>query len=260
MKISVKNLLISNSDHILEIRINRPNSLNALNRETIIELTDIIKKAQKDKTVKSILITGVGKSFVAGADIKEFLNISEKEGKLLASFGQAAFKAIENCTKPVLAAINGYALGGGCELAMCCHLRIASANAVFGQPEVKLGIIAGYGGTQRLIQYIGKAKAMELHLTGNSIKAEEALRLGLINYVVPHNELLARSRKLLNEIITHSPKAIEGIIKSINSFYEANESGFENEINEFGKCFLTSDSREGIKAFIEKRKPVFKGK
>ena len=166
---------------------------------------------------------------------------------------------IENSKKPIIAAINGFALGGGCELAMSCHLRIASENAVFGQPEVKLGIIAGYGGTQRLIQYLGKTKATEYHLTGKMITAKEADQLGLLNYVVKKDELLTFSNNFLDQIIQYSPIAIAAILKSLNSFYDANAQGFENEINEFGKCFLTADTKEGIAAFLEKRKPKFIG-
>lgn len=256
---SHKNLKLTVENNILEITITREYCFNALNKESVSELTVAIAEAQVNNKIKAILITGIGKSFASGADIKEFVGLTLEEGKALALFGQAAFKSIENSKKPVLAAINGYALGGGCELAMACHLRIASEKAIFGQPEVKLGIIAGYGGTQRLIQYIGKTKAMELHLSGKSIDAQTALNLGLVNYVVPHEQLMNESKSLLKEIIINSSKSIEGIIKSVNSFYDANESGFENEINEFGKCFLTKDSVEGIQAFLDKRKPDFKG-
>jgi enoyl-CoA hydratase len=254
------NILIKLENNILVITINRISSFNALNRQTIIELEDIIKNAQNNNNVRAMIITGAGeKAFVSGADIKEFVGLSDAEGRALASFGQKAFLTIENSVKPILAAVNGYALGGGCELAMACHLRIASENAIFGQPEAKLGIIAGYGGTQRLIHYIGKAKAMEFHMTGRNISSSEALKLGLVNYVVPHHELLIKSKELLTEIIVNSPKSIEGIIKSINYFFESNNLGFVNEAEEFGKCFLTNDSKEGVNAFLEKRKPNFKG-
>lgn len=254
------NLFTLLEGNILIITINRESRLNALNKQTIIELEDVIKNAQTQVDVRAMIITGAGnKAFVSGADIKEFIGLSDAEGRALATFGQNAFNSIEKSIKPILAAVNGYALGGGCELAMACHLRIASDKAIFGQPEVKLGIIAGYGGTQRLIHYIGKAKAMELHMTGRNIDSKEALNLGLVNYVVPHDQLLIKSKELLNEIIINSPKSIEGIIKSINSYFESSNSGFENEIEEFGKCFLTNDSKEGVSAFLEKRKPNFTG-
>ncbi|MBA2612490.1 MAG: enoyl-CoA hydratase/isomerase family protein [Bacteroidetes bacterium] len=254
------NLFTLLDGNILIITINREQRLNALNKQTIIELEDVIKNAQTQADIRAIIITGAGnKAFVSGADIKEFIGLSDSEGRALATFGQNAFNSIETSIKPILAAVNGYALGGGCELAMACHLRIASDNAIFGQPEVKLGIIAGYGGTQRLIHYIGKAKAMELHMTGRNINSAEALYLGLVNYVVPQSQLLNKSKELLNEIIINSPKSIEGIIKSINSYFESNNSGFNNEIEEFGKCFLTNDSKEGVSAFLEKRKPNFTG-
>lgn len=255
-----KYLLLDIKDNKLTIIINRPNFMNALNKETVLELGDCILKSQKNKNIKGIIITGAGnKSFVSGADIKEFLGLSEAEARQLAITGQSVFKSIENSEKPIIAAINGYALGGGCELAMACHLRVAAENAEFGQPEVKLGIIAGYGGTQRLIQYLGKTKATEYHLTGNNISAKKANQLGLLNYVVKQEDLLSFSNEFLDQIIQYSPKAIAAILKSLNSFYNSNEKGFENEINEFGKCFLTTDSAEGIAAFLEKRKPRFIG-
>lgn len=254
------NLILTKEDNILTVSINRILQHNALNKQTIIELGLVIKDAQTNDDVRAIIITGEGdKSFVSGADIKEFMGLSAEEGRALATFGQNAFKLIEQSAKPILAAVNGYALGGGCELAMACHLRVASEKAIFGQPEAKLGIIAGYGGTQRLIQYIGKAKAIELHMTGKNISATEALNMGLVNYVVPHEELLHKSKTLLQEIIINSPKSIQGIIKSINSYFESSNTGFEQEIEEFGNCFLTNDSTEGVNAFLEKRKPKFNG-
>ena len=254
------NLITELNNYILTIVINRPKYLNALNKQTVLELEDCILNAQENNLIKGIIITGSGeKAFVSGADIKEFIGLSEMEARHLAEIGQSAFKTIENCKKPVLAAVNGLALGGGCELAMACHLRIASEHAEFGQPEVKLGIIAGYGGTQRLIQYIGKTKATEYHLTGKNISSENALNFGLINYIVPKDQLMQKSIDLLNDIIKHSPITISAVLRSLNSFYDINEKGFESEINEFGKCFLTNDSKEGIAAFLEKRKPNFKG-
>lgn len=255
-----QNLLLNNNNQKLTITINRPDYLNALNKQTVLELEDCVINAQRDTEIKAIIITGQGdKSFVSGADIKEFIGLSESEARQLALIGQNAFKTIENSKKPILAAVNGFALGGGCELAMACHLRIASEHAIFGQPEVKLGIIAGYGGTQRLIQYIGKTKATEYHLTGKSMSAAEALNYGLLNYVVPKDDLIRSSNELLDSIIRHSPITISAVLKSLNSFYDINEKGFESEINEFSKCFITNDSKEGIAAFLEKRKPNFLG-
>ncbi len=252
------NLLMKVEDGILTITINREEKLNALNKRTVKELEKAIMDAQKQKEVKAIIITGAGqKSFVSGADIKEFMGLTKQQGKALAKAGQIALQKIETCTKPVLAAINGYALGGGCELAMACHLRIASDNAKFGQPEVNLGLIAGYGGTQRLIQYIGKTKATEMHMSGAIINANEALSLGLVNYVVPQNELLTKSNELLQTIISKSPIAVSGVIKAVNAYFEPRIDGFAKELEEFSKCFTKNDFKEGVAAFLEKRKPDF---
>lgn len=255
-----ENLLTALENEILTITINRPDKLNALNKKTVEELGQAIAAAETNKAVKVILITGAGqKAFVAGADIGEFVGLSVEQGKKLAQAGQGVFKQIETCSKPVLAAVNGFALGGGCELSMACHLRIASENAKFGQPEVNLGLIAGYGGTQRLIQYIGKTKATELHLTADMITAEQALTLGLVNYVVPQEVLIEKSIALLEKVKNKSPKAITGVIKSVNAYYENGIDGFKTEIDEFGKCFSTEDFKEGTSAFLEKRKASFSG-
>lgn len=255
-----ENLLTALENEILTITINRPDKLNALNKKTVEELGQAIAAAETNKAVKAILITGAGqKAFVAGADIGEFVGLSVEQGKKLAQAGQGVFKQIETCSKPVLAAVNGFALGGGCELSMACHLRIASENAKFGQPEVNLGLIAGYGGTQRLIQYIGKTKATELHLTADMITAEQALTLGLVNYVVPQEVLIEKSIALLEKVKNKSPKAITGVIKSVNAYYENGIDGFKTEIDEFGKCFSTEDFKEGTSAFLEKRKASFSG-
>ncbi|MEO6903673.1 MAG: enoyl-CoA hydratase-related protein [Bacteroidia bacterium] len=255
-----ENLLTTVTNEILTITINRPDKLNALNKKTVEELGKAIAAAETNKEVKAILITGAGqKAFVAGADIAEFVGLSVEQGKKLAQAGQGVFKQIETCSKPVLAAVNGFALGGGCELSMACHLRIASENAKFGQPEVNLGLIAGYGGTQRLIQYIGKTKATELHLTADMITAEQALTLGLVNYVVPQEILIEKSIALLEKIKSKSPKAITGVINSVNAYYENGVDGFKAEIDEFGKCFATEDFKEGTSAFLEKRKACFSG-
>lgn len=256
-----ENLLTSIDNGILTITVNRPDKLNALNKKTVEEIGVAIVSAEKNDEVKAIIITGAGpKSFVAGADISEFINLSVEQGKALAQNGQNVFRQIETCSKPVLAAVNGFALGGGCELAMACHLRIASDNAKFGQPEVNLGLIAGYGGTQRLIQYIGKTKAAELHMTADMITAEQALNLGLVNYVVSPDQLMPKCLELLEKIKSKSPRAISGVINSINAYFEDGVDGFKAEVDEFGKCFATEDFKEGTSAFLEKRKANFKGK
>jgi enoyl-CoA hydratase len=256
-----ENLITNFENGVLTITINRPDKLNALNKKTVEELGKAFAAADKDNGVKAIILTGSGqKAFVAGADISEFVGLSSEQGSALARVGQTTFKQIENCSKPVIAAVNGFALGGGCELAMSCHMRIASENAKFGQPEVNLGLIAGYGGTQRLTQYLGKTKAIELHMTADMIGAEQALQLGLVNYVVPQDQLIAKCNELIEKIKTKSPKAISGVITSINAYFEAGVDGFNTEIEEFGKCFSTEDFKEGTSAFLEKRKAAFPGK
>jgi enoyl-CoA hydratase len=256
-----ENLLTSTENGILTITVNRPDKLNALNKKTVTEIGVAITSAKADDTVKAIIVTGSGpKSFVAGADIAEFVGLSVEEGKELAQFGQAVFRSIETCHKPVIAAVNGFALGGGCELSMACHLRIASDNAKFGQPEVNLGLIAGYGGTQRLIQYVGKTKAAELHMTADMINAEQALALGLVNYVVSPDQLMPKCIEIIEKIKAKSPKAISGVINSVNAYFENGTDGFNEEIHEFGKCFATEDFKEGTSAFLEKRKANFTGK
>jgi enoyl-CoA hydratase len=256
-----ENLLTTIENGVLTITINRPNKLNALNKKTVAEIGEAIKGATSNNDVKAIIITGAGpKSFAAGADIGEFIGLSVEQGMALANMGQGVFRQIETCPKPVVAAVNGFALGGGCELAMSCHLRIASENAKFGQPEVNLGLIAGYGGTQRLIQYIGKTKATELHMTADMINAEQALDLGLVNYVVPQVDLIAKCLELIEKIKSKSPKAITGVINSVNAYFENGVDGFDTEIKEFGKCFATEDFKEGTTAFLEKRKANFIGK
>lgn len=256
-----ENLLISIDNGVFTLTINRPDKLNALNKKTVAEIGEAIRSAKEDPSVKAVIITGAGpKSFVAGADISEFVGLSTEQGKALAQAGQDVFRSIETCPKPVIAAVNGFALGGGCELSMACHLRVASENAKFGQPEVNLGLIAGYGGTQRLIQYIGKTKATELHMTADLINAEQALNLGLVNYVVPADQLISKCLEIIEKIKTKSPKAITGVINSVNAYFESGVDGFSAEINEFGKCFATDDFKEGTSAFLEKRKANFTGK
>jgi enoyl-CoA hydratase len=255
-----QNLKTEIKDGIYFLTINRPDKLNALNRQTVVEIGEAVKEAIADKNVMGVIITGEGqKAFVAGADIKEFMSLSGEQGKELARSGQEIFQSIENSPKPVIAAVNGFALGGGCELSMACHMRVASENAQFGQPEVNLGLIPGYGGTQRLTKYIGRTKALELTMTAAMIKAPEALQLGLVNYVVAPEALIAKCVELLNVIKTKSPEAIAASIRAINAFDET-QAGFEAELTEFGKCFTTEDIKEGINAFVEKRKPQFAGR
>jgi enoyl-CoA hydratase len=258
---SFENIIYAADNGICTITINRPDKLNALNKKTVEEIGAAVAQAEKDDSVKALIITGAGqKSFVAGADIAEFVGLSVEQGKKLAEAGQGVFRSIETCSKPVIAAVNGFALGGGCELSMSCHLRIASENAKFGQPEVNLGLIAGYGGTQRLIQYLGKTKATELHMTGDMITAQEAHQLGLVNYVVPQDQLLQKCKEIIEKIRSKSPKAITGVINSINAYYDHATDGFKKEVDEFGKCFATEDFKEGTSAFLEKRKANFTGK
>lgn len=256
-----QNILTAIDNGILTITINRPDKLNALTKQTVQEIGAAVGEGINNTDVKAMIITGAGpKSFVAGADISEFVGLSVEQGKALAKAGHDVFDKIENSPKPVIAAVNGFALGGGCELAMACHVRIASNNAKFGQPEVNLGLIAGYGGTQRLIQYVGKAKALELHMTADMIGAEEAHKLGLVNYVTTPEELIAKCKEIIEKIKTKSPVAIAGVIRSVNAYFTECVNGFEKEIDEFGKCFGSEDFKEGTTAFIEKRKANFSGK
>ncbi len=251
-------ILTASANGIFTITINRPDKLNALNYRVIQDIGEAVKTAEKDSTIKGIVITGSGaKAFAAGADIAEFAEFSVEKGMELSIAGGKVFDSIENCTKPVIAAVNGFALGGGCELAMSCHLRIASPNAKFGQPEVKLGLIPGYAGTQRLVQLIGKGKALELLMTSDMIGAEEALQYGLVNYVVPGEQLMEKATELINKIAAQSPKAVAAVIRCVNAYHTDGVNGFQFEINEFGKCFGTNDFKEGVKAFLEKRKPEF---
>lgn len=256
-----ENLIVSTEAGILTITVNRPLKLNALNGFTVQEIGRAVREAIADPQVKGIIITGAGpKAFVAGADIAEIAAFSSTEVNAMAAAGQVVFRSIEECPKPVLAAVNGYALGGGCELAMACHLRVASENARFGQPEVNLGLIACYGGTQRLTQLIGKAKSMELHLTADHIKAAQALELGLVNYVTSEAELMSTCKGLMGKIISKAPVALAGVIACINAFYTEGLDGYAAERVEFDKCFSTNDFKEGAGAFLEKRKPVFSGR
>ncbi len=252
-------LLTELENGIFTITINRPDKLNALNKDVIEELGKVIKKVEESNEIKGVILTGAGqKAFVAGADISEFTGLSVAEGRALAKKGQDIFFQFENCSKPVIAAVNGFALGGGCELAMACHFRIASEQARFGQPEVNLGLIPGYGGTQRLVQLVGKGRAMELLMTGNIIDAKTAHQYGLVNHVVSAEELLPKAKQLLELITSKAPLAISHCISAANAAYTS--SGYEKELDGFGKCFGTEDMKEGTKAFLEKRKPAFEGK
>ena len=247
---------------ILTLTVNRPAKLNALNAATIADLGAAIDHARADGAVRGILLTGSGeKAFVAGADIAELAATADPEAaRRTAAYGQAVFRRFETSPKPVVAAVNGFALGGGCELAMACHLRVASENARFGQPEVNLGLPPGYGGTQRLVQLVGKGKALELLLTAEPIKADEALRLGLANHVVPLAELLPFAKSLLSKILSKGPVAVGLTISCVNVYFdEGGEAGFAAEAAAFGQAFGTADFREGTTAFLEKRPAAFKG-
>ncbi len=252
-------LLTSLENNILTITVNRTDKLNALNKTVMGELEDAIINLENDDSIKAAIITGSGqKAFIAGADIAELNGLTREEGMDLARRGQEIFFKIENASKPIVAAINGFALGGGCELAMACHFRIASENAQFGQPEVNLGLIPGYGGTQRLVQLIGKGRALELLMTGNLIPAETALGYGLVNHVVKQEELLDKTKAILKTIINKAPLAITHCVKAVNAGIN-NKNGYDAEMEAFGECFATEDMKEGAAAFLERRKPVFKG-
>jgi len=255
-----ENILAGTAAGVLTITINRAEKMNALNIKTIEEIGKAVSHAQTDPDTKVIIITGAGtKAFVAGADISEFVAFSDKEGAKMGVGGHKVFNGIEESAKPVIAAINGFALGGGCEMAMACHLRVASSNAKFGQPEVKLGLIPGYGGTQRMTRLIGKTKTLELLMTADMIDAQEAWRLGLVNYVTEPEKLMEKCMELANKIMQQAPLAVAGVIRCVNAVYDNTQNGMETEISEFGKCFITKDFKEGSSAFLEKRKPVFKG-
>jgi enoyl-CoA hydratase len=259
---SFENIIVTAENGIGQITINRPAKLNALNVATIQELHDAFENLESKSDVRVIIITGEGeKAFVAGADISEFASFTVEEGAQLAAQGQVLlFDFVENLKKPVIAAVNGFALGGGLELAMACHFRIASDNAKMGLPEVSLGVIPGYGGTQRLPQLIGKGRAMEMIMTAGMISAEDALRNGLVNHVVPQAELIDFTKSIASKIIRNSPFAIGRAIKAINANFKEDVNGYETEIRNFGKCFGTEDFKEGTSAFLEKRKAEFSGK
>ncbi len=256
---SYNNLLTNIEDGILFVTINRPSKLNALNMELLQEVGQIFANDVPNPEVIGVIMTGSGeKAFAAGADISEFAKFSVEEGTKLSADGHAIMRSVELCPKPVVAAVNGFALGGGCELAMACHMIIASENAKFGQPEVNLGVIPGYGGTQRLVQRIGRSKGIELLMTGDLISAEQAGRLGLANYVVPADELIEKSKWLIRRIAKKSPRAVGEIVKAVDALYTDGQDGFKAEIDAFGRCFGTDEFLEGTTAFMEKRKPSFR--
>lgn len=245
---------------ILQITLNRPEALNSLNADLMKKLYQTFTEAKEDASIKALLLTGEGKAFCAGADINQLAKLDGQSGLEFARFGQSVFRALEQLGKPSLAAINGFALGGGCELAMAATLRIAANTAIFGQPEVKLGVIPGFGGTQRLARLVGKGRALDLCLTGRTIKADEALTWGLINEVVPPEELLARAKNILSGIIKLGPFALKSVMTVIDHGYDLSlDDAFELEAVHFGVCCSTQDKREGVSAFLEKRAAEFCG-
>lgn len=258
---SFETLRIEINNNIAVVTLNRPTALNALNQLMMSELNSFFNEELPQLSLVGVILTGEGeKAFVAGADITEFLSLEQMPDSELSKKGHAVFNSIENCAVPVIAAVNGFALGGGCELAMACHIRVASVNARFGTPEVNLGIIPGYGGTQRLVQLVGKGKALELMMTADMIGAEEAHRLGLVNHVVEHGKEVEKATEILQKIATKAPLAITKVIDSVNAFFDKNRNGYEAEINNFFDLSSTQDFKEGASAFVEKRKPQFSGK
>jgi enoyl-CoA hydratase len=252
-------LLETDENGIAVLTVNRPDKLNALNNTVLDELEKAVKKIEKDEEIRAVVVTGAGeKAFVAGADIKELNTLNKKQGEKQSVRGQKVFFALENCSKPVIAVVNGYALGGGAELAMACHIRIAEENAVFGLPEVGLGLIPGYGGTQRLPRLVGKSKAMELILTGGQMKAEEALSAGLASQVVPQGAGVEKARELASKMLKNGPIALSKAIASVNAGFRV--KGFSDEAELFGELCETEDFKEGTTAFLEKRKANFQGR
>lgn len=260
MENNFDNLTAHVEDHLLTLTINREKKMNALNTATIAELKEAFQQAMDDTDVKGILLTGAGeKAFVAGADISEFTGLSEVHARKFSEEGQEVFAMIEECQKPVVAVVNGFALGGGCELAMACHLRVAAAHARFGQPEVNLGVIPGYGGTQRLTQLIGKGRALEFMMTAEMIPAEQALSYGLVNHVAPDGPAaMAKAKELLKTITGKAPIAVGWVIDCVNQVFSSDD-GYQVEANAFARCCGTEDFKEGVDAFLNKRPASFKG-
>jgi enoyl-CoA hydratase len=251
-------LLTELEQGILTATVNRPDKLNALNRSVFDDLNAMMDQVDTDPAIRGVILTGSGpKAFVAGADISEFNQLSKEEAMALAKRGQDCFFRLERSRKPIIAAVNGFALGGGCELAMSCHIRLASENARFGQPEVNLGLIPGYGGTQRLTQLIGKGRAMELMMSGNMLNAADAHRVGLVNHVFTADSLLEESKKLLMTILAKGPNAVGRVIAAVNAAGAPDEAGYKEEVRLFGECFDTPEMQEGVGAFLEKRTPKF---
>lgn len=259
---NLKNLTTDLINGILQVTVNRPDKMNALNKETVREIGKVIREVTDNSEIKAMLLTGAGdKAFVAGADISEISELSEVHGRKFSEEGQEIFAEIESSHKPVIAAINGFALGGGCELAMACHMRVATKNARFGQPEVTLGILPGYGGTQRLAQLVGRGKAMEMLMTGDMITAEEARQLGLVNHVVEdRKELMDKCHEILRKVLKKAPVAVGLVVDSVNAYYCDDRKGYQVEANAFGTLCRTEDFKEGTSAFLDKRQAEFKGR
>jgi enoyl-CoA hydratase len=256
-----ENILTEEKDGVLYLTVNREEKMNALNFATLEEIKGIFEEVADNRAIKAVIISGAGeKAFIAGADISEIASLNEVNARKFSENGQEIFAMIENCHKPVIAVTNGYTLGGGCELAMACHMRVATANAKFGQPEVNLGIIPGYGGTQRLTLLVGRGKANELMMTGDMIGAEEAKALGLINHVLPTKvEAIEKAEEIISKIMSKAPLAIGMIVDCVNAAFLTEENGYQTEANSFARCVKSGDYKEGTSAFLEKRKPIFKG-
>jgi enoyl-CoA hydratase len=257
---SYETITLNVADRIATVTVNRPDKLNALNNRVIAELGEMIDSLRADRDVGGIIVTGAGRAFVAGADISELEQVAGDSAEALAKRGQSVFSRFETSPKPTVAAVNGFALGGGCELAMACHVRIASENAKFGQPEVKLGLIPGYGGTQRLPRLVGKGRALQLLLTGEMIDAQEALRIGLVNRVVAGEELLSTATTMMRAMLANAPLALAACVDAVNNGADFSlDAALALEASSFGELGSTEDKREGTRAFLEKRAAKFTG-